>query len=280
MAHLHKKIKKGRPCYYVREIARVNGKPKVINQVYIGSAERILELAQGSKSLPRKIQAQGFGALWLANLVEKEIDLAGLIDRIVLPENADASPSVGEYFLYAIYNRMIGACSKHAMSVWYRHTAIQHIRSVQIDELNSQIFRQKWDQVGEEQLQQIAADFLHRVAELEPSSSDCFIFDTTNYFSLMATVSDQGNRIFARSRLSARRAIGVSRRSFTCGQSRPHESTASLTTYKFWINETTSCKSCDRILSTDTKSDLAQRGKSKEGRNWLRQVGRNQSRGL
>ena len=48
MAHIHKKMKKGRPYYYVREIARVDGKPKVINQVYIGSPERILEMAHGS----------------------------------------------------------------------------------------------------------------------------------------------------------------------------------------------------------------------------------------
>ena len=211
MAHLHKKMKKGRPYYYVREIARVGGKPKVINQVYIGSPERILEMAQGSESLPNKIQAQEFGALWLANLVEKEVDIAGLVDRIVPPENDDdTGTSIGEYFLYAIYNRMISACSKRAMPDWYRHTAIQHIRPVQVDELNSQMFWQKWNQVGEKQLQRIADEFLRRVAELESTSSDCFMFDTTNYYTFMAG---------------------------------------------------------------DTESDLAQRGKSKEGRNWLRQIG-------
>ena len=210
MAHLHKKIKKGRPYYYVREIARVGGKPKVINQVYIGSPERILELSKGSVSMPNKIQAQEFGALWLANLVEKEIDIAGLINRVVLSETDTEGPTVGEYFLYAIYNRMIGACSKRAMPGWYKQTAIQHILPVQIDELNSQMFWQKWHEVGEQQLQQIAEDFLHRVAELEPSSSDCFMFDTTNYYTFMAG---------------------------------------------------------------KTESDLAQRGKSKEGRNWLRQIG-------
>ena len=210
MAHLHKKMKKGRPYYYVREIARVDGKPKVINQVYIGSPERILELSKGGKSLPNKIQTQAFGALWLANLVEKEFDIAGIVDRVVLPEKTAEGPSVGEYFLYAIYNRMIGACSKRAMPGWYKQTAIQHIRPVQIEELDSQMFWQKWNEVGEQQLQQISKDFLHRVAELEPSSSDCFMFDTTNYYTFMAS---------------------------------------------------------------DTESDLAQRGKSKEGRNWLRQIG-------
>lgn len=210
MAHLHKKMKKGRPYYYIREIARVDGKPKVINQVYIGTPERILELTKDKGSMPDKIQAQEFGALWLANLIEKEIDIAGLIDAIVPQEKDEKTPSVGEYFLYAIYNRMIAACSKRAMPGWYRQTAIQHIRPVRVDDLNSQMFWQKWNTVEEHQLQKISDNFLRIIAELEPSSSDCFMFDTTNYYTFMAS---------------------------------------------------------------DTMSELAQRGKNKEGRNWLRQVG-------
>ena len=209
MAHIHKKMKKGRPYYYVREIARVNGKPKVINQVYLGSPERMLEMAQGGKSMPEKIQAQSFGALWLAHLVEQEIDLAELVDNIV-DQRKDRAPSVGEYFLYAVYNRMIQACSKRAMPEWYRPTAIQHIRPVQINELTSQKFWFKWDQVEEQELEKIAGNFLQKISKIEPPSSDCFMFDTTNYYTFMAS---------------------------------------------------------------DTKSDLAQRGKNKEGRNWLRQVG-------
>jgi transposase len=211
MAHLHKKTKKGRPCYYVREVARVDGKPKVVNQVYLGSPERILKMAQGGIGIPRKIQAQAFGALWLANFVEKDVDLAGIIDGIV-DQKPDDAPSVGEYFLYAVYNRMIQACSKRAMPDWYKPTAIQHIRPVKIEELNSQMFWLKWDQVEEKHLQQIAKNFLRRISELEPSSSasDCFMFDTANYYTYMAS---------------------------------------------------------------DTESTLARRGKSKEGRNWLRQIG-------
>jgi transposase len=202
-------MKKGRPYYYVREIARVDGKPKVINQVYLGSPERMLEMAQGGKNMPRKIQAQSFGALWLANLVEKEIDLAGLIDDIVDIEKDDA-PSVGEYFVYAVYNRMIQACSKRAMPGWYNPTAIQHIRPVKIDMLTSQMFWLKWNRVEEQHIQKIATEFFRHISRIAPSSSDCVMFDTTNYYTFMAT---------------------------------------------------------------DTDSKLAQRGKNKEGRNWLRQIG-------
>jgi len=41
MAHLHRKMKKGRPYYYIREIQRVDGRPKVVSQVYLGSPETI-----------------------------------------------------------------------------------------------------------------------------------------------------------------------------------------------------------------------------------------------
>lgn len=210
MAHLHKKIKKGRPYYYVREIARVKGKPKVINQVYLGTPERMMELASGKKVEISKIQAQEFGALWLANLIDSELDIAGLIDSVVPDSGRGSGPSVGEYFLYAVLNRMVEPRSKRALPEWYDSTAIQNIRPVDTRYLTSQGFWKKWDSVEREQLERIAALFFKKVAQLEPGASDCFMFDTTNYYT---------------------------------------------------------------FLAGDTESELAQRGKNKEGRDWLRQVG-------
>ncbi len=167
-------------------------------------------MAQGKSDLPSKLQTQEFGSLWLANLVEQEIGIAGIIDGIIPQAKGAGKPSIGDYFLYAIYNRMVAACSKRAMPEWYKHTAIQHIRPVQISELNSQKFWLKWDQVSEEHLTSITEEFFRRVNEIETPASDCFMFDTTNYYTFMASQTD---------------------------------------------------------------SELAQRGKSKEGRNWLRQIG-------
>jgi hypothetical protein len=46
MTHLHKKVKQGKTYYYIREMARVQGKPKVVNQIYLGSVERIMEIEE------------------------------------------------------------------------------------------------------------------------------------------------------------------------------------------------------------------------------------------
>jgi transposase len=210
MAHLHKKIKKGRPYYYIREIARVGGKPKVINQIYLGSLERITELAKGTEGRLRKLSAQEFGALWLANQMDRHVGLASLVDSVLPKGENETGPSVGDYFLYAVFNRMVDPCSKRALPDWYRSTAVQHIRPVDIDALNSQRYWERWSRVTEKHLRKIATAFLERISRLEPPESDCFLFDTTNYYTYMAS---------------------------------------------------------------DTESDLAVRGKNKEGKDWLRQIG-------
>ena len=210
MAHIHKKMKKGRPYYYVRETARVNGKPRVVNQVYLGSPERIMKMAAGELAGLNRIQAQEFGALWLANLVDDDVHIAEIIDSVVPKSKREKGPSVGEYFLYAVLNRMVDPRSKRSLPEWFSSTAIHQIRPVNTKDLSSQRFWKKWDRVDTEQLKEIGKLFFARIAQLEPDSSDCFMFDTTNYYTFMA-----GN----------------------------------------------------------TASRLAQRGKNKEGRNWLRQVG-------
>jgi len=189
MAHLHKKMKKGRPYYYIREIARVNGKPTVVSQVYLGSPERMLELAAstGGEDKVTKLKSEEFGALWLANQIDQKIDFVGLIDAVVPKGKGETGPSVGEYFLYAVFNRMIDACSKRALPDWYRDTAIQQIRPVAVDELNSQRYWEKWERLDEQAVSEVARRFFRKLAELEPPSSDCFLFDTTNYFTFMAS---------------------------------------------------------------------------------------------
>jgi transposase len=209
MAHLHKKMKNGRPYYYVREIARVDGKPKVINQVYLGSPEKILQMATEKPGMPAKLQVQEFGALWLVDLIDREFGIAELIDLEVGKGDKETGASVGEYFFYAIANRMISARSKRALADWYKSTAIQQIRPTDLGNLTSQRFWRKWDRVEEKQLKRIAAAFFRKLAQLVPPS-DCFMFDTTNYYTFMAS---------------------------------------------------------------DTDSELAKRGRNKEGRDWLRQVG-------
>ena len=210
MAHFHVKKKKGRPYLYVREIARVDGKPRVVSQIYLGSPERVAGLASGTETDTIKIKVEEFGALWLAQQMDRDVDLATIVDEIIPRAARETGPSVGEYFLYCVWNRMIETVSKNRLSQWYDRTAVQQIRPVNVDELTSQRYWEKWDRVGEKALQEITQTFFKRVWQLESPQADCLLFDTTNYYTFLA-----GN----------------------------------------------------------TPSDLARRGKSKDGRHHLRQIG-------
>jgi transposase len=210
MAHFHVKKKKGRPYLYIREIARVDGKPKVVSQIYLGSPERVAGLTSGTEQDTIKIKVEEFGALWLAQQMDQDVKLANIIDEIIPGAVRETGPTVGEYFLYCVWNHMIEAVSKNRLAQWYERTAVQQIRSVDLDELTSQRYWEKWDRVSEKALQDITETFFKRIWQVESPDADCLLFDTTNYYT---------------------------------------------------------------FLASDTPSDLARRGKSKDGRHHLRQIG-------
>jgi len=203
MAHFHIKKKKGRPYLYVREIARVDGKPKVISQIYIGSPERVAGIVSGQARPIQTIKAEEFGALWLANQIDKDIDICAIIDSIVPKADREKGPSLGEYFLYCIWNRMIDSVSKNKLTTWYRRSAIQHIRPVDINELTSKRYWEKWNRIDEETLKKITLKFFERLWSIEFPSADCLLFDTTNYYTFMA--SDTESEIAQRGKNKAGR---------------------------------------------------------------------------
>ena len=180
----------------MREIARVDGKPKVVSQTYIGSPQRVAALASGKQKGPVKIKVEEFGALWLAKQMDQDIALAAIIDDVVPRAARETGPSIGEYFLYCIWNRMVEAVSKNRLSRWYERTAIQQIRRVNVGELTSQRYWEKWDRVSEKALKTITQSFFNRIWQRESPNADCLLFDTSNYYTFLAsnTASDLARR--------------------------------------------------------------------------------------
>lgn len=187
MAHFHIKKKKGRPYLYVREIARVNGKPKVISQTYIGSPDRVAGLVKGQSQELKTLRAEEFGALWLAKQIDQDIDICSIIDSVVPKADREKGPSIGEYFLYCVWNRMVEAVSKNKLSEWYKRTAVQYIRPVDLKELTCKRYWDKWNRVDEATLEKIILKFFERLWQIESPDADCLLFDTTNYYTFMAS---------------------------------------------------------------------------------------------
>jgi len=134
MAHLYKKTFEGRTYWYLREVHRVDGKVRPKWQKYLGTADTILAKLEAAERVgkPARLKTESFGAIFVADLLERELDTIGIIDGIVPRARNEKGPSVGEYFFYAWANRMVAPKSKRALEDWYRTTAIQHIRPVDL----------------------------------------------------------------------------------------------------------------------------------------------------
>ena len=190
MAHFHVKTKNGRPYLYVREIARVGGRPKVVKQTYIGSPARVAALVSGENSEETELRTVEFGSLWLARELDRDVGFAEIVDSVIPRGARETGPSIGEYFLYAVFNRMIEAQSKLQLSSWYEDLAVHEVRPVDVKELTSRRYWEKWDRVNESMLEEISRRFFARICDLERIEADCVLFDTTNYYTFMASDTD------------------------------------------------------------------------------------------
>ncbi len=102
MASLFKKIIRGNAYYYARVSQRVDGKPKIVSQTYLGRADRIIEKLQApdSGAQPREAVVREFGACAALLALARRLRLAehmlilclfrrksGVCPHIKLPSN-------------------------------------------------------------------------------------------------------------------------------------------------------------------------------------------------
>src|SRR5437588_12205033 len=98
MVSIVKKLVRGRPYYYARECRRVDGKPKVVWQKYLGKAEDIVAaLGQPQAVSPESAVVTEFGAVAALFDLAQRLRLVEHIDRHVPARRGPTGPSLGPY---------------------------------------------------------------------------------------------------------------------------------------------------------------------------------------
>ncbi|MGA2160221.1 MAG: hypothetical protein ABSG90_13530 [Dehalococcoidia bacterium] len=85
--------------------------------------------------------------------MDKDLDLAGIVNEILPPKKRTKGPSLGEMVFYAALNRAIAPNSKRQLAAWYEATDIQRIRPLRLESLNSQNFWNHWDRINDSDLE-------------------------------------------------------------------------------------------------------------------------------
>jgi transposase len=191
MASIIGKTVGGHTYYYLREVARVGGKPKVVSQKYLGKAADIEAAISGATAMPDAVEHRRFGdvaAVW--SMLER-LGVTAIVDDVVGQRRADAAASVGTYFALAVANRVAAPCSKLAFSEWWSTTAGDRMIKLASSALDHRRFWDAMDQVSEDQLVEIERRVV--TAMVASFGLDCsgLVLDMTNFATYIDSANDR-----------------------------------------------------------------------------------------
>jgi len=190
MATIIHKMKKGRPYYYAVESARVDGKPRIVWQKYLGTLEAIVARAEGSKP-PKPKEAVLFEAGGVAALmgIARRLKLVDLIDEAV--PKREQGPSVGHYLTLAALNRALAPCSKLAIGDWYEQTVLRRLWRFDKSAFTSQRFWDHMSMVSPSAIEAIQAALAPRIQKEFGLDAEVLLYDTTNFFTFLSTANER-----------------------------------------------------------------------------------------
>ena len=190
MASLTKKMVNGRPYYYLRETARVEGRVKVVRQVYLGRAEDLEQRLAGTAE-PKSVVSRGFGAVAAALKLCRELQVAEAIDRALGRRARRTSLSVGEMVMLAAINRACKPRSKRQLGDWHARTALVRLRPAERHALTSQRFWDAMNVVSDEVIATAETEIVGRAIERYGIELRPLIYDATNFQTFIDSANER-----------------------------------------------------------------------------------------
>lgn len=188
MASLQKVHVGGRTYWRIVESRRINGKPRAIPVLHLGTADALLDRLLKAPKGELKIKSFQHGDVAALKAVADRLGVVSIVDRHVI--NKARKLSVGNTLLLAAMNRAIRPRSKRAWASWARQTSLHRL----FPELNTQALTSQyfWDQMNCVQVEDLCAiedDLTKAVVTEMGLSLDTLFYDTTNFFTYIASTN-------------------------------------------------------------------------------------------
>jgi len=193
MSSLYKKIINGKPYFYLREMARVDGKPKMVSERYLGSAADIVTAMDAAEAgmVPERTRHLAFGDVAAVWSLLTDLDVAAVIDDVVGARRSDAGASVGTYLALAALGRLVAPRSKKAFADWWVTTAGDRFTKISGKVLDHRKFWDAMHTVDADALQDISARLAARMIEVFDLDTSSVALDMTNFATYIDTTNDK-----------------------------------------------------------------------------------------
>ena len=197
-----KKRRGGRTYLYAATSARVGGRPRIVEQVYLGAEDEVIARLTAAPSDDPSVpetEHRRFGNVAAVWGMLGRLDAITVIDSVIVSGVGNPSSrggvisggvSVGTYLGLAALNRVCEPKSKRAFADWWAQTALGRITRIPVGALDHRRFWDAMDAVTVEQLEEIEAALCRRMTEVFGLDTHALILDMTNF----ATFIDSGNQ--------------------------------------------------------------------------------------
>lgn len=178
----------GHTYYYARYCQRVDGKPKIVRQVYLGKIDDRVAAAERSQEPLRPLETEVAAFADSAALFEiaQRLDLVQLLDSI-LPAKRHQGLSIGQYLLLAAINRAVSPTSKAQFADWYRQTVLTRLLPADPAALSSQSFWNHMDLVTADHVLECEKQITQRLVQRFQLDLRALVYNGTNFFTYINT---------------------------------------------------------------------------------------------
>jgi len=193
MATIQAKVSRGQKYWYIVESRRVNGKPRPVVLAYLGKAENLLKRLEGIEGRI-KLKSYSHGAIAALLNVACQLQIPSIINKYVKSSRPYMSRkpkrnhlTVGMTLLLGAMGRVCMPTSKRGWWNWAKTTSCEYLLRCALGRIDSQHFWDLMDALPVEAIPEIEAELLQKVETHYRLEHHTLLFDTTNFFTFIAT---------------------------------------------------------------------------------------------
>lgn len=180
MVALIKKTIKGHVYWYAVKSARVNGKPRIVWQKYLGTAENIAErLTQEAVKKDVRIHSMPLGHVAALMRANDDLSFVEIVNKNTTKRSTPGL-SVGEYLFLQLIGRAEGGLSRKSIAEWYPDSVAKLIMNTSSN-INAKNLLKHLDYPTPEAIRVIEDELSARLFELGITPT-MLLWDTTNFF--------------------------------------------------------------------------------------------------
>src|SRR6266446_632751 len=191
MASLYPKKIGGKTYWYLREMGRVDGKPKMVSERYLGTAAEIAAAVEAREAagLPERTRHLAFGDVAAAWGILEDLGAAAVIDEAAGPRPAGQPLSTGTYLALAALNRLVDPRSKAGFADWWKTTAADRFTKIPASALDHRRFWDAMHAVTAEQLEEASRTIAVKIVREAGGDCSSVALDMTNFAAFIATAN-------------------------------------------------------------------------------------------